>query len=66
MTNLEGRQMFEITAAHFDKWMDDFVDNPEKFQQQWQSVVEHLDERDAGNPPSYGENCMAFLGEMEL
>ncbi len=58
--------MFEITAEHFDKWMDDFVDHPDEFDQEWQSVVQHLEERGAEIPHTYGERCMAYLEAMEL
>lgn len=47
--------MHEKYAAAFNAWMDDLVNNPEKFESNTKSVLDHLRERLDGRPPTYGE-----------
>ena len=58
--------MFEVTAAHFDQWMDSYMANPEEFLHEFQSVAKHMGENATGAPHTYGERCMAYLKAMEL
>lgn len=51
--------MNEKFAAAFNQWMDDFVNNPDKFKSVTESALEHLRERLAGRAPTYGESSAA-------
>lgn len=42
----------------FNKWMDNYIANPEEFQHSFQSVLEHLEDT------SYGERCVAYIKEL--
>ncbi len=45
----------------FNKWMDDFTNNQDAFEQMATSVIRHLREKKEGIEPSYGELCAALL-----
>lgn len=42
----------------FDKWMDDYISNPEAYQHEFESVLAHL------HGASYGEKVVAYLKEL--
>ena len=56
----------DITAEHFNKWMDDYIENPEKFARDWQTVGKHVEERMEGVEPTYGDLCLAYLEQVVL
>ena len=45
----------------FNSWLDDFENNPEKFEQTWATVKRHLKEKEDGDSPSYGLTCLGVL-----
>jgi len=47
-------------AAAFNTWMRRYIDNPEMFERDWQSVKRYLDEEREGEP-TYGQTCTALL-----
>lgn len=51
--------MGEKYAAAFNAWMDDFVNNPEQFQNATKEALDHMRERLEGKPPSYGDTAAA-------
>lgn len=51
--------MSEKYAAAFNAWMDDFVNNPERFGSITKTAIDHLRERLDGKPPTYGESAAA-------
>lgn len=51
--------MEEQWAAAFNRWMDDFVNNPEEFQSTTAAALAHLRERLDGKPATYGDTCAA-------
>lgn len=63
---LKEIQMLEVTAAHFDQWMDEFMANPEEFLHQFQSVAKHMGENALGTPHTYGSRCIKYLESMKL
>ena len=56
----------DIKAEHFNRWMDNFINDPAEFQHQWDSIRKHLSEKDEGHEPSYGDNCIAYLERLTL
>lgn len=50
-----------VVAKAFDLWMDEYLNHPEKFQQEAAILQKHLTERKNGTTPSYGESCAAAL-----
>jgi hypothetical protein len=48
-------------AQAFDKWMDDFINDPAAFERTERDATTHLHEKLAGEPPSYGARCEAVL-----
>lgn len=54
-----------ITDA-FNEWMRRYIDEPERYQREFQSVVEFLAEDNNGLEPSYGQYCYAYLTELIL
>ncbi len=49
--------------AAFDRWMDDFSNHPERFEQIVSTVRRHLAERTLEQAPSYGQSCAQTLME---
>lgn len=45
----------------FNAWMRDYIDHPEKFLREWESVTAFLKEQGDGREPSYGERAMEAL-----
>ncbi len=50
----------EGTADAFNQWMQDYINNPEKFMRDWQTITEFRD-TDDGAEPNYGKQCVALL-----
>lgn len=53
----------EGTAAAFNQWMQDFIDNPEGYEREWESIHEFLSTSD-GVAPDYGQSCVALLERL--
>ncbi len=45
------------SAAAFNLWMDEFVNNPDAFESTTGSALTHLREQLDGREPTYGESC---------
>lgn len=52
----EGR-----VALAFNRWLEDYERNPSKFEHTVATVKRHLEEKAAGKPLSYGDNCVGIL-----
>ncbi len=56
-------------ALAFNQWMDDFVNNPQAFEDTAGVAIRHLKERMNGNPPSYGQlseaTLLAYLNKQQ-
>ena len=50
----------EGTADAFNRWMRDYIDNPDKYRQIWQDVVEFIG-TPPGAKPDYGRACVVVL-----
>ena len=44
-------------AKAFNDWMQDFVNNPEKFTSTTAGALKFLRDRSVGREPTYGEEC---------
>ncbi len=51
--------MSEKFSAAFNRWMDEFVNDPAKFQSTTEAALKHLTERLNGRAPTYGESSAA-------
>jgi hypothetical protein len=51
--------MSEQYVAAFNRWMDDFTNNPEQFSSITADALNHLREKLAGKEPSYGQSAAA-------
>ncbi|MBA5069793.1 hypothetical protein ACSEN8_03480 [Pseudomonas aeruginosa] len=51
----------EVMSQAFNAWMDDYTKNPDAFQSQERLAMHHLNEKLAGEVPSYGQVCSALL-----
>ena len=56
-------QLPEGTAAAFNQWMQNFIDNPEGYKGEWDSIRQFLDTKD-GAEPDYGQSCVALLERL--
>lgn len=48
-------------AAAFNRWMDEYVNDPKAFQSTRVAALKHAQERKAGEPLSYGDEAAATL-----
>lgn len=48
-------------AAAFNMWMDDYMNNPQAYEDSHDSAVRHLKEKLNGEDPSYGAVCAEVL-----
>lgn len=53
------------TAQAFNEWMRRFIEEPERFAREWQSVEEFKRDEAAGKEPDYGETCAAYLSQLK-
>lgn len=54
----------DLLADAFNEWMRLFTEEPERFRQQWEDVLEYLDEAENGTTPTYGGDCAKFLVKL--
>ena len=50
-------------AAAFNKWMDEFTNDPDAFEAVEKTAFRYLRERLAGKEPTYGEEAAAVFAE---
>lgn len=47
-----------------NEWMRRYIEEPERYEREWETVTRFLKEEKKGKEPSYGENCNAYLKEL--
>ena len=45
----------------FNEWMRRYIEEPDRFEREFQSVNEFLADESDGKEPSYGEACSAYM-----
>lgn len=45
----------------FNKWLDDYENEPEKFEQMWTTIKRDIEEKADGDSPTYGLTCLGML-----
>lgn len=50
-------------ASAFNKWMDDYTNDPKAFEEIESAALRHLREQLDGRDPSYGESAAATFAE---
>jgi hypothetical protein len=56
-------QLPEGTAAAFNQWMQNYIDNPKEYELEWESIRAFLDTA-GGEEPSYGQSCVVLLEHL--
>lgn len=51
----------DVLALAFDRWMDDYIADPTRFEVEWQSVMKHTRDRLDGRAPTYGQEAAQTL-----
>jgi hypothetical protein len=51
-------------ADAFNEWMRRYIDHPEQFAREWQTVSNFLNEANAGQEPSYGQVSVAYIRKI--
>lgn len=54
----------EIMKTAFNEWMRRYIENPEGYGREFQSVSEFLNDKVLGREPTYGETCAAYLTKL--
>jgi len=44
----------------FNEWMRRYIDEPDRFSREFQTIQDFLTDENAGREPSYGETCSAY------
>lgn len=53
-----------ITVKAFNEWMRLTIEDPDRFEQQWQTIVTYRDAVAKGEEPDYGTVCTEFLEQL--
>jgi hypothetical protein len=48
-----------------NEWMRRYIEEPEKFEAEFKTVIQFISEDSAGKEPSYGERCTAYMEYLE-
>jgi hypothetical protein len=56
---------YDETVKHSNEWMRRYIEEPEKFSREFQSVQDFLTDEAAGREPSYGEACAAYIFKLQ-
>ncbi|MBY5942781.1 hypothetical protein KUW00_18045 [Halomonas sp. DP5N14-9] len=48
-------------AAAFNRWMDEYMNDPDAFEDTTATVLRHQKEKKDGSEPTYGDDCAALL-----
>ena len=51
-------------AAAFNEWMRRFIEEPDRFNREFEDVNAFLVEQGAGKKPSYGEACASYITQL--
>jgi hypothetical protein len=54
----------DTLAAAFNEWMRRYIEEPERFAHEIQTVRQFMATMADGNEPSYGDECAAYLLEL--
>jgi len=52
------------TAEAFNEWMRRYIESPEQFSREFEAVTAFLAEQSQHKPPTYGEECAAYLAQL--
>lgn len=52
---------FPTLVRLFNEWMRRFIDEPEKFEREFEAVKTFLEQEQNGFPVTYGQSCAAYL-----
>ena len=52
------------TAAAFNEWMRRYTDEPGRFEAEFKTCGEFLSQAAAGEEPTYGQTCAAYLASI--
>lgn len=51
-------------AQAFNEWQRRYIETPEQFEREFQTIERFQAEAREGAQPSYGETCAAYLGKL--
>lgn len=51
-------------AKCFNEWMRRFIDEPDRFEREFQSVNDFLAAEAEGKEPTYGETCASYMVQI--
>lgn len=54
----------QIIDRAFNEWMRRFIEDPENYEREFESVREFEKQENAGEEPSYGQCCGAYLRKL--
>lgn len=54
----------EQVPKAFNEWMRRYIEEPERFEREFQTVTTFLDEEAGGKEASYGSVCTAYLKQI--
>jgi len=55
----------ETIIKVLNEWERLYIEEPEKFQAEFKTVIQFISEENAGITPSYGKNCYAYMEYLE-
>ena len=49
-----------------NEWMRRYIEEPERFEAEFRTVIEYLKEVSNGETPSYGENGVSYMEKIDI
>ena len=65
MANSNRTMTYDETVKLSNEWMRRFIETPEEFAHQFQSVTDFLRDESEGREPTYGERCAAYIFKLQ-
>ncbi len=54
----------ELVARAFNEWMRRYIQEPERFEAEFQTVLDFMADEDEGKEPDYGSAQAAYLQQL--
>lgn len=62
--SLEQETPRSLRVRATNEWMRRYIEEPERFNREWDTVALFRAEENAGTEPSYGERCESYLEQL--
>ena len=65
MADSNRTMTYDETVKLSNEWMRRYIEEPDRFSREFQTVTEFLKDEAEGREPSYGESCAAYIFSLQ-